>query len=67
MDDKERQELYEKLVQGAYNKGKAINAASALEFDEVIDPKDTRKWIGVALNAFQNKNNYSKNKFIDSW
>ena len=53
---------------GSYEKGKAINAAETLEFDEVIDPVETRLRIVTALECYQNKNQSSSNsRFIDSW
>ena len=63
---KERDNLYKKLVKEAYNRGKAINAASTMEIDEVIDPKETRSRISTTLNSYSFKSNKS-NKFIDSW
>ena len=60
-----REERYQKLVASAYEKGKAINAAETLEFDEVIDPVNTRKRITSALSCFSiNKHG---NNYIDSW
>jgi acetyl-CoA carboxylase carboxyltransferase component len=47
----EREALYEKLVAGMYERGKAINMAAHLEIDTVIDPADTRQWIIQGLNA----------------
>ena len=44
---------------------KAIEAASMFEFDEVIDPADTRKWICSAMANHQLKAN--PNRTIDSW
>lgn len=44
-DWKERQILFERLVSEAYERGKAINMASYLEIDAVIDPAESRKWI----------------------
>jgi acetyl-CoA carboxylase carboxyltransferase component len=41
-DEGERAAEYQRLVDGLYEKGKALNAASQLEFDSVIDPADTR-------------------------
>ena len=63
----DRQALYEKLVRGAYQKGMAINAATSLEFDEVIDPKDTRKWITTALDSFSPKESNKRRRYVDSW
>jgi acetyl/propionyl-CoA carboxylase alpha subunit/acetyl-CoA carboxylase carboxyltransferase component len=50
-DPKEQQALYEKLVAELYERGSAINAASFLELDDVIDPADTRLWIVQALRS----------------
>jgi len=33
----------------AYDQGKALNAATVFELDDVIDPADTRRWIVTAL------------------
>jgi len=67
-DPKEKQKLNDKLVQAAYQKGKAISAAAFLEFDEVIDPKDTRLWIINGLQTI-NENSYKNGTGlpIDSW
>ena len=67
-DPEARKALYEKLVKGMYQKGKAIHAASFLEFDEVIDPKDTRRWIVTALQSIP-KENYKNqaHRIIDAW
>jgi acetyl-CoA carboxylase carboxyltransferase component len=39
------------LVAKAYEQGKAINVASYLEIDAVIDPKDTRAWLARGILA----------------
>ena len=63
---KERDNLYNKLVKEAYERGKAINAASTMEIDEVIDPLHTRDRILTALNSYCSKEE-SRKKIIDSW
>jgi len=67
-DPVKKQILNNDLVYAAYQKGKAINAASFLEFDEVIDPKDTRKWISTGLSIID-ENTYNKGtrNAVDSW
>ncbi len=60
----ERAALYEKLVKAAYQKGKAITAAASLEFDEVIDPKDTRLWIQRTLETVPS---VASGRYIDAW
>jgi len=47
----EKQQLYDKLVAHAYERGKALSMASVFEIDAVIDPKDSRTWILQALKA----------------
>lgn len=49
--DEAREELYQELVDKLYEHGKALNAASHFEIDEVIDPADSRRWIVTALRA----------------
>ena len=44
-DEKQKEELYQSLVDKLYEKGKAIEAAAHLEIDAVIDPSETRRVI----------------------
>ena len=46
-----QQRLFDKLVAKAYQQGKALNMASFLEIDAVIDPVESRQWILRGLNA----------------
>ncbi len=68
-DPAEQKALFDKLVAAAYEKGKAINMASTLEIDEVIDPADTRCWIIRGLNASAPSTPRSgkKLRYIDTW
>jgi len=45
----DRDALYQKLVDQQYANGKAINMATTLEIDAVIDPADTRRWLAAGL------------------
>ncbi len=45
----ERQQLFDSLLAAAYDQGKAIEAATYLEFDGVIEPADTRRALIQAL------------------
>ena len=47
----ERTALYEKLVARQYEMGSAINMATHLEIDAVIDPADTRAWLLRGLQS----------------
>ena len=44
-EKKKKEELFNKLVDQLYEKGKAIEAAAHLEIDAVIDPVETRSVI----------------------
>jgi len=50
-DDAARQKMFDTLVAKAYEQGKAINVASYLEIDAVIDPQETRAWLVRGLSA----------------
>ena len=47
----ERKELFDKLVAKMYEVGQAIEAASFLEIDAVIDPVQTRDTVLKALKS----------------
>jgi acetyl-CoA carboxylase carboxyltransferase component len=67
-EPREREALYEKLVAQSYERGKAINMASYLEIDAVIDPADTRKWIVEGLKAVTaERMERSGHDFVDTW
>ncbi len=67
-DEQERQEFYEKMVAKYYANGKAINMASFLEIDGVIDPLETRHWIMRGLKSLPPKSEETKTRsFIDTW
>ena len=50
-DPAERETTFQQMVDRMYEHGKALNAASHFEIDDVIDPADTRRWIGAILDA----------------
>ena len=62
----ERTALFEKLVGVMYQKGKALNAASTLEFDAVIDPAETRARILRGLDAYGPIERRER-RFVDTW
>lgn len=68
-DDAARQALFDKLVAKAYDNGKALNMASYLEIDAVIDPADSRAWLLRGLNAAPRppRRDGKKRPFIDTW
>jgi len=46
-----RQALYDKLVARQYDNGSALNMATTLEIDAVIDPAATRDWLVAGLQS----------------
>jgi acetyl/propionyl-CoA carboxylase alpha subunit len=64
-DPAERQAEFDRRVAQAYERGKALNVASFLEIDTVIDPAETRTWISGALRAAPSERRAGAR--IDSW
>lgn len=68
-DPAQRQAALEEMVRQAYEHGKALNAASMFEIDDVIDPMDTRTWITAALDEPQPDDSVGgkRRPHIDTW
>ncbi len=67
-DPQEREKLYEQLLGQLRERGKAINIASYLEIDSVIDPADTRKWIMQGIKSVPARcPQETGHSFIDPW
>ncbi|WP_374575587.1 carboxyl transferase domain-containing protein [Phenylobacterium sp.] len=67
-DPAERQAMFEAMVAKAYENGKAIHTAMGFDFDEVIDPAETRRWIVAGLESAPAKPRTGKKRpFIDTW
>jgi acetyl-CoA carboxylase carboxyltransferase component len=67
-DPQEREKLYELLLAQLRERGKAVNIASYLEIDSVIDPADTRKWIMQGIKSVPSqKSPEAGHSFIDPW
>ncbi len=65
-DPVEREALFRSMVDELYEKGKAINAASYCEIDDVIDPADTRRWIATMLRARPPRARRA-DRYLDAW
>ncbi len=71
----EREALFQRLVAAAIERGQALNMASHLEIDEVIDPADTRAWLLRVLAAHGNDGGNRTEtvqlargrRFVDAW
>ncbi|TWC36262.1 biotin-dependent enzyme [Pseudomonas sp. SJZ079] len=61
--------LFDKLLAKAYQSGKAINMASYLEIDAVIDPQETRSWLlrGLSATPAPAVREGRKRSFVDTW
>jgi len=68
-DPAARQALFENLLAGMYETGKAVSVARALEIDAVIDPSETRAWILQGLKAAGSapRRTGKKRPFVDVW
>ncbi|MGW1559693.1 carboxyl transferase domain-containing protein [Streptomyces sp. NPDC002144] len=65
-DPAERVRAFEERVAELYERGKAVNAAAALEIDAVIDPAGSRGWILAALERCPVPRPGHR-PFIDTW
>ena len=50
-DPDARQKLFDRLVETAYQHGKALRSATTFELDDVIDPADSRVWISRLIRG----------------
>ena len=64
-----RKAKFDEMVAAAYEHGKALNQAATYHIDEVIDPKDTRRWIVAGLRSLPAgpKRLEKKLRWIDAW
>jgi len=67
-DPEQRENFYKVMVDQLYKRGKAVNIASYLEIDSVIDPADTRKWIIQGMKSVPaGKYKEPCHSFVDPW
>jgi acetyl-CoA carboxylase carboxyltransferase component len=68
-DPVEREATFQQMVDRMYEHGKAVNAASHFEIDDVIDPVDSRRWIATLLAATPppTPRTAKKRPNIDTW
>jgi acetyl-CoA carboxylase carboxyltransferase component len=62
----QRQALYQRLVAQQYANGAAVQMATTLEIDAVIDPMQTRSWLSKGLASARVCEPVAQ-RFIDSW
>jgi acetyl/propionyl-CoA carboxylase alpha subunit/acetyl-CoA carboxylase carboxyltransferase component len=68
-DEEQRTAMFNAMVDEAYTRGKAVNAAAFMEIDDVIDPADTRKRLVQGLKAVTppTPRRGRKRTFVDTW
>lgn len=68
-DPEQRKARYDQLVDGAYQRGKAIPYAVSFGVDDVIDPADSRRWISRSLDAALPlpSRHGKKRRNVDAW
>ncbi len=68
-DPEERLQKYNEMVAEAYDRAKAVNAASFFGIDSVIDPATSRDWIVMGLRSLPPKppRTGKKRPNIDTW
>ena len=63
----QRDALFERLLAAAIERGQALNMASHLEIDDVIDPAQTRAWLQRVLATAGARELPPRRAFIDPW
>ena len=68
-DPAQRKAKFEEMVAEAYERGKALSAATLFEIDDVIDPADTRSWIMAGLRSLPapKPRKGKKRPCVDTW
>ncbi len=67
-DPIEREQAFKARVDLMYERGKAVNYATAFEIDDVIDPADSRKWILAGLEAAPKPvPREGRKRMVDTW
>jgi len=68
-DPEARRVFYEKMVQEAYEDGKALERATRFNFDDVIDPAESRPWLANLLASIRPPppRGGKKRPMIDAW
>ncbi|MFP2903942.1 acyl-CoA carboxylase subunit beta [Pyxidicoccus sp. 3LFB2] len=66
-DPAAREEMAKAMIAEAHQRGTAINMASLLELDAVIDPAETRAWILRGLRSVPKPAREGRRRYIDTW
>ncbi len=66
-DPAQRDQALAAMVAVAHERGTAVNTASLLELDAVIDPAETRSWIARGLRSAAPWAQRGRKRFVDTW
>ena len=68
-DPAARKAWFDGMVAKSYEENKSLNAATFLEVDDVIDPRDTRRWIVQGLKSAPQPRSFCERKVtrVDLW
>ncbi|QPP07510.1 carbamoyl-phosphate synthase large subunit [Streptomyces bathyalis] len=68
-DPEARERAFQDRVDELYANGKALNAATVLEIDDVIDPADSRSWITAAFRDHADGAPWDgkRRPYVDTW
>jgi acetyl-CoA carboxylase carboxyltransferase component len=69
-DEAEREQVFERTVAAAYERGRGVNMAAYGEIDDVIDPADSRRWIRTLLDEHTGRwweRTGKKRPNVDAW
>jgi acetyl-CoA carboxylase carboxyltransferase component len=69
-DPAEREHAFEAAVKAAYDRGQGINMAAYFEIDDVIDPADTGRWVGLLFDddaVHWRREPGKRRPFVDAW
>jgi acetyl-CoA carboxylase carboxyltransferase component len=68
-DPAERKHSFDRMVAGAYERGKALNYGSLFSVDDTIDPAESRRWVASLLGSVRipPRGPGKKRPVIDAW
>ena len=66
-DPVKRRAIYDTQLARLYSDGKAVEHATYLRVDAVIDPADTRRWLVHGLNACPTRRDSGPRRYVDAW
>jgi len=66
-DEEQRRHRFDELLEEYKSLGRATNAASVFEIDDVIDPAETRTWIVQTFDTYDWSRRSQAGRRIDTW